>query len=61
MDKIKEFIFKNKFNILIIVILIIGILVRIVGITEFPQGLNQDEASSGYEAYSLLTEGIDRN
>lgn len=61
MNKIKEFIFENKFNILITVILIIGILVRIVGITEYPQGLNQDEASSGYEAYSLLTEGIDRN
>lgn len=61
MDKCKEFIFKNKFNILIALILILGILVRIAQITEFPQGLNQDEASSGYEAYSLLTEGIDRN
>jgi len=61
MNKCKEFIIKNKFNILITIILIIGILVRVVGITEFPQGLNQDEASSGYEAYSLLTEGIDRN
>jgi len=61
MDKCKEFIFKNKFNILIALILILGIVVRIVGITEFPQGLNQDEASSGYEAYSLLKEGIDRN
>lgn len=61
MEKTKKIISKNKFNILIIAILILGILVRIVGITEFPQGLNQDEASSGYEAYSLLTEGIDRN
>ena len=61
MNKIKDFIFKNKFNILITVILTIGILVRIVGITEYPQGLNQDEASAGYEAYSLYAEGIDRN
>jgi len=61
MNKFKEFIFKNKFNILITAILILGILVRIIGITEFPQGLNQDEASSGYEAYAILTEGMDRN
>jgi len=61
MGKCKEFILKNKFNILITLILILGISVRLIGITEFPQGLNQDEASSGYEAYSLLTEGIDRN
>lgn len=61
MDKYKQFIYENKFNILIIAILIFGILIRIVGITEFPQGLNQDEASAGYEAYSLLKEGIDRN
>ena len=42
-------------------ILIIGILIRIVGITDMPNALNCDEASAGYEAFSLLNYGIDRN
>ena len=32
-------------------ILIIGILIRIVGITDMPNALNCDEASAGYEAF----------
>lgn len=43
------------------VILIIGILVRIVGIGNMPNALNCDEASAGYEAFSILNYGIDRN
>ena len=35
-------------------ILIIGMLIRIVGITDMPNALNCDEASAGYEALSLL-------
>ena len=42
-------------------ILIIGILIRIVGITDMPNALNCDEASAGYEAFSLLNYRIDRN
>lgn len=42
-------------------IFIIGILIRIVGITDMPNALNCDEASAGYEAFSLLNYGIDRN
>ncbi len=42
-------------------ILFMGFAVRIVGIGSIPGGLNQDEASIGYEAYSLLKYGIDRN
>lgn len=43
------------------IILIIGMLNRIVGITDMPNALNCDEASAGYEAFSLLNYGIDRN
>lgn len=60
--------FINKINenlvqkdILIILILIIGILIRIVGIVDMPNALNCDEASAGYEAFSILNYGIDRN
>ena len=57
MKKIKN----KRYKILVLIILIIGIMVRIIGIINFPGGLNQDEASSGYEAWSLLKQGIDRH
>lgn len=46
---------------IILVILIIGALIRILGIGDMPNALNCDEASAGYEAYSILNYGIDRN
>lgn len=61
-DKITEEL--NKKNVtkyIVYLILIVGILVRIVGITDFPNALNCDEASAGYDAYSILNYGIDRN
>jgi len=57
MKKLSE----HRYEILIGVLLLLGCLVRIVGIQALPQGLNCDEASAGYEAFSLLTYGIDRN
>lgn len=52
---------KNKDHLLMLIILILGILVRVIGITLIPNALNCDEASAGYEAYSILNFGIDRN
>lgn len=46
---------------MVLIILIIGILIRIVGIADMPNALNCDEASAGYEAFSILNYGIDRN
>ena len=51
----------SKLDLILIIILIIGMLIRIVGIGCFPNALNCDEASSGYEAFSILNYGIDRN
>lgn len=59
-NKLKKWNFIN-YNNLIIFILIIGMLIRIVGIADMPNALNCDEASEGYEAYSILNYGIDRN
>lgn len=42
-------------------ILVLGALVRFYALGLVPAGLNQDEASMGYDAYSLLHYGIDRN
>ena len=53
---------KDKFLFMIVLlILIIGMLIRLVGITDMPNALNCDEASAGYEAFSILNYGIDRN
>ena len=57
----EEFNIKNKIIIMEMLILLLGFLVRVIGIQYFPIGLNTDEASSGYEAYSILNHGIDRN
>ncbi len=57
---IKDFFKDNKYEIIAFFILILGNLVRMFGIDIFPNAFNCDEASSGYEAYSLLNYGIDR-
>ena len=60
-EKVKNWLKKNKINILICCIFLVGFLVRTVGITKYPNGFNCDEASIGYEAYSVANYGIDRN
>ncbi len=52
---------KKKFWIIFGCIAVIGIFVRTVAFTVVPGGLNQDEASMLYDAYSLLKFGVDRN
>jgi len=52
----------NQLNILLfIIILIIGIFARTWEFRSLPPGLNQDEASSGVDAFDLLHFGVDRN
>ena len=46
---------------LLLAILLLGILVRVVGIADAPRGFNQDEASAGYDAFAIAKYGIDRN
>ncbi len=45
----------------VIGISLLGIGIRIWNLTGLPNGLQQDEASIGYEAFSLANYGIDRN
>lgn len=52
---------ENKHKIIITAIIILGFFIRIIGIQDFPNALNVDEASAGYEGYSILNYGIDRN
>ena len=59
--RVKGYIIASVISILVLIILIIGMLIRIVGIADMPNALNCDEASAGYEAFSILNYGIDRN
>lgn len=43
------------------ILFLLGAVIRMVYIGSIPPGLNQDEASIGYDAYSILHYGIDRN
>lgn len=44
-----------------LLILAVGCAVRLILFSKLPGGLNQDEASIGYDAWSILHYGIDRN
>ena len=48
-------------GILFLLIMIIASVIRLYKLGEIPLGLQQDEASIGYDAYTLATYGIDRN
>lgn len=50
-----------KRNWILSLILIVGILVRVYAFGEIPPGLFVDEASTGYDTYSIANYGIDRN
>lgn len=41
-------------------LLALGFALRLIALGALPFGLNQDEASAGYETYALLTAGMDR-
>ena len=56
MEKIGE---DRLVRLLFAAFLIVGIAVRVWRFGQIPAGLNQDEAFAAYEAYSLLTTGLD--
>lgn len=58
---LKSIIKENKYIIIIYSILMVGMLVRLVNIENIPYGFGGDEASEGYEAYSLLNYRCDRH
>lgn len=57
----RSFFTDYKYEILTAGALCIGFCLRLINIGNMPLGLNQDEASIGYDAYSILNYGIDRN
>ncbi|MCL5072465.1 MAG: glycosyltransferase family 39 protein [Actinobacteria bacterium] len=56
--------YKNKINItyiILIVIFTLGLILRVCNLNNFPVGFHIDEASLGYNSYSLLLTGKDDN
>lgn len=49
----------KKFFFLFLAILFIGVILRFYNLPQVPPGINRDEASIGYSAYSLLKTGKD--
>ncbi|HKB88319.1 MAG TPA: glycosyltransferase family 39 protein [Patescibacteria group bacterium] len=47
-------------RLLICIVLAISFLIRVASVTNFPVGFNADEASFGYDAYSILHTGRDQ-
>ena len=45
---------------LIWLVLLVAFLLRFISLTKFPAGFNADEASFGYDAYSILHTGRDQ-
>jgi asparagine N-glycosylation enzyme membrane subunit Stt3 len=50
-----------KENWLLVLIILAGIAVRAYEFGDVPPGIDQDEVSAGYDAYSIYEYGIDRN
>ena len=57
----KSFLKQNIFSLLSIVVIFVGCFARLIHIDIYPVGLNQDEASSAYDAWSVANYGIGRN
>lgn len=60
-DKNKNDKYKKIKYICYFILIFSACFIRSINITKVPASLNYDEASIGYEAYSLLNYGIDRN
>lgn len=58
---LKRFIAVYKYELAAIVFLMIGFVLRLYKTGSIPPGFNQDEASLGYDAFSIMNYGIDRN
>ncbi|MBQ6570706.1 MAG: glycosyltransferase family 39 protein [Clostridia bacterium] len=60
-SRIKSFAVQNKTALLFWLILLAAVLARVIYFTKLPPALNNDEAAIGYDTWSLLKYGVDRN
>ncbi len=60
MEKKKAILWLRE-NWLLVLIILAGVVVRVYEFGDVPRGLNQDEVSGGYDAWSIYEYGVDRN
>ena len=58
-DRYLEFVDRRE-RLLVCLLLLLGCALRLALCGSLPAGLNQDEASAGYDAWAILTAGMDR-
>lgn len=60
-EEARNFLKNHRATIIASLLLTIGCMTRLCLLDKLPGGLNQDEASAGYDAFSIMTYGFDRN
>ncbi len=58
--KIKNILKENKYELITYFAMVVGFIIRLINLEKMPNGLIPDEASAGYEAFSILNYGTDR-
>lgn len=58
--QLKDILEENKYDIITYIAMVIGFIIRLINLEKMPNGLIPDEASAGYEAFSILNYGTDR-
>lgn len=58
--QLKDILEENKYDIITYIAMVIGFVIRLINLEKMPNGLIPDEASAGYEAFSILNYGMDR-
>ncbi len=61
-ERFDRLIESRRFEIIFIaVVLIISAALRLIALSDLPAGMNQDEASIGYDSWAIANYGVDRN
>lgn len=61
-DRWERLIESRRFEaVFIVLVLIVSAALRLVELNELPAGMNQDEASIGYDSWAIANYGVDRN
>ncbi len=61
MEEYRQKIYDNRYKLLFYALFFTALCARLWQFGQHPAGLNQDEASIGYDAYALMRYGMDRN
>ena len=61
-ERFTRLIESRRFELIFVSVLLLGAAaLRLIGLSELPAGMNQDEASIGYDSWAIANYGVDRN